>query len=66
MTDRGYPHISAEERVRPTGRETPRPSKGKREAVELGGGQSNAVAILCTVLETDTLQGETCPMERTL
>ena len=27
---RGYPDNSGEERVRPTGRETPRPSKGKR------------------------------------
>ena len=37
MTERGYPLISAEERVRPNGRETPRPSKGG-EAGELGGG----------------------------
>lgn len=39
MTERGYPLISAEERVRPTGRETPRPSKGG-EAGELGGGHT--------------------------
>lgn len=32
MTERGYPLISAEERVRPTGRETPRPPRAKAGA----------------------------------